>query len=224
MRPCLPYRQESLRVSSGNPLHRFTAPSTLCSRYLIPFVPIITDFNFTFTSLHLLLLYYRRETISCQVKIFIKMVVYIKPSFRHILIASRIYNQPRSKKEESLVANNQKQSNSQANATALTASTNTASNAKIQASMEQYGTYTATSDAHNEYPPKDNSNMNMTAQTAQPSTMSTPSNQADTMSGNAQASTQPTNTTNSTQSAQPQAKSAQAGTTLTAQYDANNTP
>lgn len=119
------------------------------------------------------------------------------------------------------MANNQKQSNAQANATALTASNNTASNAKIQASMEQYGTYTATSDAHNEYPPKDNSGMNMTAQTAQPSAMSTPSNQTSTIADNAQANTQPTNTTNNTQS---QAKSAQTGTTLTAQYDANNTP
>lgn len=117
------------------------------------------------------------------------------------------------------MANNQKQ----ANATALTKSTNTATNAKIQDSMEQYGTYTATSDAHNEYPPKGN-NMNMTTQTAQFSTMSIPNNSTGSMTGNAQASTHPTNATNSTQSTQNQAKSSQTGTTLTAQYDANNTP
>lgn len=118
------------------------------------------------------------------------------------------------------MANKQKQTASQSNANALTASTNAASDSKIQASMEEYGTYTATSDAHNEYPPKTSSNMNTTAQSSAMPNSTTDSMAASTQSAN----TQPNGMSTGAQSAHNQAPTSKTGTTLTAQYDANNQP
>lgn len=119
------------------------------------------------------------------------------------------------------MANKQKQTASQSNANALTASTNAVSDSKIQASMEEYGTYTATSDANNEYPPKATTpNANMTAQSS-----AMPNSTTDSMTANTQtANTQPNGINTGAQSAHNQAPTSKTGTTLTAQYDANNQP
>ncbi len=75
-------------------------------------------------------------------------------------------------------------------------------NSKIEQSMKEYGTYTATSDANNEYPPKNQPNSNMD--------QSSPQNQT---TSSAIQNKQNANMTNNTTSG-----------TLTAQYDANGKP
>lgn len=108
-------------------------------------------------------------------------------------------------------------SDSRNNASALTASTAEAMNSKIEQSMAQYGTYTATSDANNEYPPKaTNPNANMTAQSYQSSAANNAMSNQKGASINAQSSAQTA----------PQNKSdcQEPTDTLTAQYDANGKP
>ena len=90
----------------------------------------------------------------------------------------------------------------QANANALMNANNTAANSKIEQSMREYGTYTATSDANNEYPPKNQAGANMN--------QSSPQNQT---TSSAMQNKQNANMTNNTASG-----------TLTAQYDANGKP
>lgn len=108
-------------------------------------------------------------------------------------------------------------SNSRNNASALTASTTEAMNSKIEQSMAQYGTYTATSDANNEYPPKATTpNANMTAQSYQSSAANNAMTNQTGASTNAQSSVQ-TAPQNKSDCQEPTG-------TLTAQYDANGKP
>lgn len=89
----------------------------------------------------------------------------------------------------------------QANTNALASTNNAAMSNKIEESMKEYGTYTATSDANNEYPPKNQMGSNMTQ-----------SSQQGQATSSAMQNKQNTNMTNS------------ASGTLTAQYDANGKP
>ena len=92
--------------------------------------------------------------------------------------------------------------NQSAQTNPLAAMNNAIVNSKIEQSMKEYGTYTATSDANNEYPPKNQSGSNMNQSSSQnQTTSSTVQNK------------QNTNMTNNTASG-----------TLTAQYDANGKP
>lgn len=99
----------------------------------------------------------------------------------------------------------------QANANALTGTAANALNSKIEQSMRDYGTYTATSDANNEYPPKNQANTNMNAM-----------GQANSQS--AQNAPQNKQNANMTSSASNAGQSTQTSGTLTAQYDANGKP
>lgn len=90
----------------------------------------------------------------------------------------------------------------QANTNPLAAMNNAIVNSKIQESMKEYGTYTATSDANNEYPPKNQPTSNMN--------QSSPQNQT---TSSTMQNKQNANMTNNTASG-----------TLTAQYDANGKP
>lgn len=103
------------------------------------------------------------------------------------------------------------------NSTALT-------NSKIEESMKQYGTYTATSDANHEYPPK-NSSADMSAQTSSSASSAR----------NMTAGVQTVDTTEadsavvagaqaSVQTPRKKASQEEANSTLTAQYDANGRP
>lgn len=98
----------------------------------------------------------------------------------------------------------------QVNANALTNANSAAANSKIEQSMREYGTYTATSDANNEYPPKNQAGANMD--------QSSPQNQT---TSSAMQNKQSANMANSSASA---GQSAQTSGTLTAQYDANGKP
>ena len=92
--------------------------------------------------------------------------------------------------------------NQSAQTNPLAAMNNAIVNSKIQESMKEYGTYTATSDANNEYPPKNQSGSNMN--------QSSPQNQT---TSSTMQNKQNANMTNNTASG-----------TLTAQYDANGKP
>ena len=92
--------------------------------------------------------------------------------------------------------------NQSAQTNPLAAMNNAIVNSKIQESMKEYGTYTATSDANNEYPPKNQPTGNIN--------QSSPQNQT---TSSAMQNKQNTNMTNNTASG-----------TLTAQYDANGKP
>ena len=92
--------------------------------------------------------------------------------------------------------------NQSAQTNPLAALNNAIVNSKIQESMKEYGTYTATSDANNEYPPKNQSGSNMN--------QSSPQNQT---TSSTMQNKQNANMTNNTASG-----------TLTAQYDANSKP
>ena len=92
--------------------------------------------------------------------------------------------------------------NQSAQTNPLAAMNNAIVNSKIQESMKEYGTYTATSDANNEYPPKNQPTSNMNQSSSQNQTTSS------TMQNKQNA-----NMTNNTASG-----------TLTAQYDANGKP
>lgn len=92
--------------------------------------------------------------------------------------------------------------NQSAQTNPLAAMNNAIVNSKIQESMKEYGTYTATSDANNEYPPKNQSGSNMN--------QSSPQNQT---TSSTMQNKQNANMTNNT-----------ANGTLTAQYDANGKP
>ena len=98
----------------------------------------------------------------------------------------------------------------QANANALMNANNTAANSKIEQSMREYGTYTATSDANNEYPPKNKAGANMD--------QSSPQNQTTSSAMQNKQSANMTSTSAGT------SQSAQTSGTLTAQYDANGKP
>ena len=97
---------------------------------------------------------------------------------------------------KSSVQNSTKTQSAQANTNALTST-----NSKIEQSMQEYGTYTATSDANNEYPPKNQASSNMSETSGQNQTTSS-----------AMQNKQNTNMTNNTSG------------TLTAQYDTNGKP
>ena len=90
----------------------------------------------------------------------------------------------------------------QANTNPLAAMNNAIVNSKIEQSMKEYGTYTATSDANNEYPPKNQQQNSMD--------QASPQNQA---TSSAMQNKQNASMTNNTASG-----------TLTAQYDANGKP
>ena len=92
--------------------------------------------------------------------------------------------------------------NQSAQTNPLAAMNNAIVNSKIQESMKEYGTYTATSDANNEYPPKNQPTSNMN--------QSSPQNQT---TSSTMQNKQNANMTNNTASG-----------TLTAQYDANGKP
>lgn len=92
--------------------------------------------------------------------------------------------------------------NQSAQTNPLAAMNNAIVNSKIEQSMKEYGTYTATSDANNEYPPKNQQQNNMD--------QSSPQNQA---TSSAMQNKQNASMTNNTASG-----------TLTAQYDANGKP
>ena len=92
--------------------------------------------------------------------------------------------------------------NQSAQTNPLAAMNNAIVNSKIEQSMKEYGTYTATSDANNEYPPKNQPGSNMN--------QSSPQNQT---TSSTMQNKQNANMTNNTASG-----------TLTAQYDANGKP
>ena len=92
--------------------------------------------------------------------------------------------------------------NQSAQTNPLAAMNNAIVNSKIEQSMKEYGTYTATSDANNEYPPKNQQQDSMA--------QSSPQNQA---TSSAMQNKQNASMTNNTASG-----------TLTAQYDANGKP
>ena len=92
--------------------------------------------------------------------------------------------------------------NQSAQTNPLAAMNNAIVNSKIEQSMKEYGTYTATSDANNEYPPKNQQQNNMD--------QSSPQSQA---TSSAMQNKQNASMTNNTASG-----------TLTAQYDANGKP
>ena len=92
--------------------------------------------------------------------------------------------------------------NQSAQTNPLAAMNNAIVNSKIEQSMKEYGTYTATSDANNEYPPKNQQQNNMD--------QSSPQSQA---TSPAMQNKQNASMTNNTASG-----------TLTAQYDANGKP
>ena len=94
--------------------------------------------------------------------------------------------------------------NQSAQTNPLAAMNNAIVNSKLQESMNEYGTYTATSDANNEYPPKNQSGNSMTQ-----------SSQQNQNASSAMQNNKNTSMTSSNQSA---------SGTLTAQYDANNKP
>ena len=92
--------------------------------------------------------------------------------------------------------------NQSAQTNPLAAMNNAIVNSKIEQSMKEYGTYTATSDANNEYPPKNQQQNSMD--------QSSPQSQA---TSSAMENKQNASMTNNTASG-----------TLTAQYDANGKP
>ena len=92
--------------------------------------------------------------------------------------------------------------NQSAQTNPLAAMNNAIVNSKLQESMNEYGTYTATSDANNEYPQKKQSGNNMNQSSSQNQTTSS-----------AMKNKQNTNMSNNTASG-----------TLTAQYDTNGKP
>ena len=72
----------------------------------------------------------------------------------------------------------------QANTNALASMNNAATNSKIEQSMKEYGTYTATSDANNEYPPKNQANGYMNTTSLALASASVFANNSSAISGN----------------------------------------